>query len=83
MSPEVIEQLHRVEGKIDTILEFLRFKYDFIPPQQLSNTERVCPLCESVINYSLNKQGEVVRDCLCTTNKKSLDFNIFAPPKER
>lgn len=80
MSPEVIEQLHRIEGKIDSILEFVRLEHDF-SPQTLNNKERVCPLCEEIIKYSLNKQGEVVRQCLCSTEKKSLDFNIFGPPK--
>lgn len=77
MSPEIIEQLHRMEHKLDKILEALRIGELHVED---INASRVCPICEREISWGQNKQGEAVRRCGCDLNVKSLDFNSFAPP---
>jgi hypothetical protein len=78
MSPDLIEQLHRVEYKLDKILEYLRIK-EYVD-EDIDHPNRTCPNCELKIKWGQNKDGEVIRKCGCIMRMTSLDYKQFAPP---
>lgn len=75
------QAIHRIEGKLDEIIKFLRHSSDpsvapktFVPDRP-NEPSRVCPVCTSVISFAPQttldpKTGEITsngfrRHCLC------------------
>ena len=80
MSPEIIEQLHRIEHKLDKILEFMRLGQTSVED---INSQRICPICEQVISWGHNGKGQVIRRCGCDLQLKSMDMMDYAPPAKK
>jgi hypothetical protein len=75
MTPELIEHFHRLEHKVDLILEFIRFKYEF--DARSFDNDWICPVCTKEVELKFNKQGQVTRSCGCSLPVKSIDTEQF------
>jgi len=81
MSPDLIEQLHRMEKKIDALLEYYILREELNIPN--INEKSVCPMCIELVKWKQNSEGEVIRDCGCKMTVRSIDLNLFKSPEKK
>lgn len=81
MSPDLIEQFHRIEKKLDALIEHFIFKDEFTIPA--INDKTVCPMCIDTVKWKQNPAGEIVRDCGCDMIVKSIDLSLFNSPAKK
>jgi len=81
MSPDLIEQLHRIEKKLDALIEHFIFKDNFTLPKMGDKT--VCPMCVEIVKWKQNPNGELIRDCGCDLPLKSIDLDLFKNPSNK
>ena len=76
---KLMEAILRVEHKLDTLLEQLRFPgAEFT---KMGSINHICPVCKQNVSYNVDINDAVVlRNCACATGKIALDLKAFAPP---
>lgn len=67
-SKNIIEQLHRIEHKLDILLEAMAIQNPYTVIRPVGDQEHACPVCHMVIQYMPDIiAGEIVRKCGCST----------------
>lgn len=74
------EQLHRIEHKLDLVLEGLARSNPSTSIRSVGDQEHCCPLCFQPVTYDQDVfAGHTVRRCGCGTGVLSLNTSFAAP----
>lgn len=73
------EQLHRIEHKLDLVLEGLARSNPTTSVRSVGDPEHCCPLCFNPVKYTSDMMsGHTVRQCGCGTGVITAQFS-FGP----
>ena len=74
------EQLHRIEHKLDLVLEGLARSNPTTTISPVGDANHCCPLCFQPVTYNQDMfAGHTVRQCGCSTGVFSLNTTFAAP----
>jgi hypothetical protein len=67
---KIAEQLHRIEHKLDLVLDSVAMHNSSTKLWEVGDSNHYCPLCLHPVEYTTDLvEGQVVRVCGCTTGR--------------
>lgn len=82
MTTELVEQLHRIEHKLNAILQHLIMRGDMEVPDGMEDN-RMCSGCGGAIKWKPSSSGYPVTQCECKMPINSVDYTTFTPPGKK
>lgn len=79
MDTDLVTQFHRIEGKLNALLQYFIFQHGMPVPDAL-NEERICMGCGSKFTWLPSSKGYPITKCDCELPISAVDYTSYSPP---